>query len=153
MKQIILLIAFILTTLTLQAQWVTKVVNNGIDEPYRIAYCQDASKTAVLKLEKVDTSVAFYLSGGYHCDESSTVDIGLFIGTETKRYSFETFTSGDRRTVFIIDDIKAEELSEFLSDFKKATKLSIRINESHCTDDYYQFNMSGSTRALEFISK
>ena len=136
-----------------QAQWVSKTVNNGIDKPYRIAYCRALDETAALKLEKEDSSVAFYLTGGYHCDENSSVDIGLTIGSETKRYSFETWTSSDKRTVFILDDIESPENVEFLKDFQMSTKLSIRINESHCQNDYYSFIMTGSARALNFISK
>jgi hypothetical protein len=147
------LIFCLLLSFKSQAQWVSKTVNNGIDEPYRIAYCRSSDETASLKLEKVDSSVAFYLSGGYHCDGYSSVDIGLTIGSETKRYSFETWTSSDKRTVFILDDIRSVENVEFLKDFQRSTKLSIRINESHCENDYYSFIMTGSTRALNFISK
>lgn len=157
MKHILILITFIVTTLTSQAQWVTKVVNNGIDEPYRIAYCSNTTKTAVLKLEKTDSmEVAFYLTGGYHCDESTTADLGLTVGQTIKRYTFSVYTSEDKRTVFILDNIYYEDETigdEFFKDFKKCSKLSIRINESHCTDDYYQFNMTGSVNALQFISK
>lgn len=147
------LIFCLLLSFESQAQWVAKNVNNGIDDPYRIAYCKSQDKTAILKLEKVDSTVAFYLSGGYHCDESTTVDIGLTVGTEIKRYSFDVWVSSDKKTVFILDNIKAEENAEFLKDFQKSTKLSIRINESHCSDDYYSFLMTGSTNALNFISK
>jgi len=147
------LIFCLLLSFESQAQWVSKNVNNGIDDPYKIAYCKSQDKTAVLKLEKVDSAIAFYLSGGYHCDETTTVDIGLTVGTEIKKYSFEVWASDDRKTIFILDDIRSEENLEFLKDFQKSTKLSIRVNESHCTDDYYSFLMTGSTNALNFISK
>lgn len=151
--KLFLLIGFLIISLTSQAQWVNKLVDNSIDEPYRISYCYDIEKVAVLKLEKIDTMVAFYLSGGYHCDEYPTVDIGLTVNGQVKRYSFEANTSGDRRTVFMIDDLYDASMVEFLADFKKCSKLSMRINESHCQDDYYVFNMSGSTWALKYISQ
>ena len=40
-----------------------------------------------------------------------------------------------------------------LEHFKKASSLLMRIDETHCTDNYYEFNMSGSNKAVEFISK
>lgn len=153
MKHKLFLIVSFFFSLTLSAQWVAKTVNNGIDEPYKIAYCKSSDNSAVLKLEKVDTSVAFYLSGGYHCDESTTVDIGLTVNGEIRRYSFDVYVSDDKRAVFIIDDLKSPDNIEFLKHFRSASRLSIRINESHCHDDYYQFNMSGSTRAFDFISR
>jgi hypothetical protein len=152
MKTKFLLLVGLILSLNSKAQWVTKNVNNGIDEPYKIAYCRSTDNSGVLKLEKVDTAVAFYLSGGYHCDESTTVDIGLTIGSEIKRYSFFVYASSDRKTIFILDDIKAQDNADFLKDFQRCSKLSIRINESHCQDDYYSFIMTGSTKALQFIS-
>jgi hypothetical protein len=41
---------------------------------------------------------------------------------------------------------------EFIADFKNASKCSIRVNQSHCQNDYYTFNMSGSTAAYNFIT-
>lgn len=145
-----LLICLLMISISAQAQWTYKVVNNGIDEPYKIAYCKSQDNLAVIKLEKVDSAVAFYLSGGYHCDESTTVDIGLTIGNDIKRYSFYCYTSSDKKTVFILDDIKLE--TQFYNDFQRASKLSLRINESYCSDDYFSFNMTQSTKALQFIS-
>jgi hypothetical protein len=37
--------------------------------------------------------------------------------------------------------------------FLKASSVKLRFNESHCQSDYYEFKMSGSTAALNFVSK
>ena len=42
--------------------------------------------------------------------------------------------------------------SDALVDFLNATSVKLRVNESHCENNYYQFNMSGSTAAYKFIS-
>lgn len=151
-KSLVLSTLFLLP-LASSSQWVTKTIDNKIDLPYRIAYCGNASQTAFLKLEKVGDQVAFYLIGGYHCEEYPKVDIALVIGELTSRYTVSGSRSGDSKAVFFLDDILDSTNAVFLMEFKKCSKMVLRINESVCTDDYYEFNMSGSTRAVEFISK
>jgi len=137
------------------AQWVYKTINNSIDPSYKIAYDRSTDDSAVLKMEKTHEGLALYLSGGYHCDENTTVDIAMIVGKETFRYTFQAYKSSDSQTIFIIDDLLSEdlEIQTFLSNFKSCSKFLIRINESHCTDDYYEFLMTGSTKAVEFMTK
>jgi hypothetical protein len=40
-----------------------------------------------------------------------------------------------------------------LADFKAASAVKIRINESYCTTETYKFNMSGSKAAYDFMLK
>jgi hypothetical protein len=134
-------------------QWITKLVDNGIDEKYRISYCMASSKTSVLKLETVDSAISLYLTGSYYCDDYLTIDIGLAVNGETKRYSFESYKSSDSKTIFIIDNLLDLSNSDFLRDFKNSSQLNLRVNESHCEISYYKFNMSGSTNAIAFMSK
>jgi hypothetical protein len=138
-----------------KAQWVYKTVDNKIDPSYKIAYAPSTDKTALLKLEKTEDGLALYLDGGYHCDDNTTVDIALVVGKETFRYSFNAHKSNDSETVFFIDNLISEdlEIQLFLNNFKSCSKFLIRINESHCTDDYYEFLMTGSTKAVEFMTK
>ena len=151
-KSLVLSTLFLLP-LTSSSQWVTKTIDNKIDLPYRIAYCGNSSQTAFLKLERVDSQVAFYLSGGYHCDKYPKVDIALVIGELTSRYTIYGSKSENSSTVFFLDDILDSTNTVFLMEFKKCSKMIIRINESFCENDYYEFNMSGSTRAVDFMSK
>ena len=151
-KHLILLVTFSVAT-TSWSQWTVKSVDNKIDLPYKIAYCPDKSGSVFLKLERVDTSLAFYLTGGYHCDNYPTVEMGLTVKGQTKRYSVTGVKSDNFKTVFFLDDILAEANSEFLADFKSCSSMALRINESYCTPDYHTFNMSGSSKAIEDMSK
>lgn len=151
-KHLILLVFFSVAT-TSWSQWTVKSVDNKIDLPYKIAYCPDRSGSAYLKLERVDTSLSFYLTGGFHCDEYPTVEMGLTVNGQTKRYSVTGVKASNSKTVFFLDDLLSDDNSEFLADFKSCTSLAVRINESYCTSDYHTFNMSGSSKAVEIMSK
>lgn len=149
MKKTTLLLAILFTSIASFSQWTFKTVNNGLDEPYRIAYSK-SDNSAVLKLEKTSSGIAFYIQGGYHCDEYPSVDLAFNVAGEYKRYSLNAYTSSDREAVFLVDDLLS---SEMLEDFKKSSELTIRINETYCHSDLYKFGMSKSTSALDFISK
>ena len=151
MKKVLFSLLASSLSLPAYSQWVTKNVDNHIDDPYKIAYCSGTNQ-GLLKLENVGGELAFYVSGSYICEDYPVVDIGFVIGTESKKYSIKAYTSSDSHTVFIIDNLLDENNSEMLNDFKKCSSVVMRINESHCEDEYYTFNMSGSTRAVEFMS-
>lgn len=141
------------STLT-YSQWTVKSVNNGIDNPYTIAYCSSIEKNkAIVKLERVEDQVAFYIIGSYFCEDSPIVDIALIVNGESVKYQIIGSKSYDNTTIFLIDDLTIEDSSDFLSNFKKASKLVIRVNETYCSSELYNFNMSGSTRAYETMSK
>jgi len=151
MKYLIFLIFLSISQIS-YSQWVNKNVDNKIDEPYKITYCYSNNKTGVIKLENVGGKVGFYISGGYYCDDYPYIDMALNVNGETKIYTFSGIKSTDSHTLFIIDDILTE-YPDFLEHFKKSSSLLMRIDETHCTDNYYEFNISGSNKAVEFISK
>lgn len=153
MKKLILTIAIGMVALTSNAQWVTKSVNNGIDDPYRIAFCVDTRDKALLKLEESQGLIALYITGSYFCDDETTVDIAMTIGKDVNRYHFIAMRSQDHKTVFFVADILNDDFADFRKDFISASSLIIRVNESHCTSDIYKFIMTGSTKALEFMKK
>jgi hypothetical protein len=137
------------------SQWVYKNIDNKVDPPYKIAYSKSTDGSALLKIENVDGNLFLYIQGGYHCDDETTVDIALIVGKETFRYSFSASKSSDSASIFFMDNLlgEDEETKAFLANFKASSEFIIRTNESHCTDDYYKFLMSGSTKAVEFMSK
>jgi hypothetical protein len=145
-KNILTLGALILANVSL-AQWTNKNINNGFDEPYKICHTKENNK-AVLKLENVDGEVAFYLQGGYFCDDYLNVDISLMVNGIWKRYSVTGEKSTDSKAVFLINDLTN---SEMVIDFLNSTSIKLRVNETYCETEYYQFNMSGSTSAYNFI--
>jgi hypothetical protein len=100
--------------------------------------------------EKKVQEIAFYLSGGYHCDDEIPVDISFLIGNEYKTYNVQGIKSENSTVVFLVDDLMTDPMK---ADFLKASIVKLRFNESHCQSDYYEFKMTGSTAALNFVSK
>ena len=84
-------------------------------------------------------------------DDNPYVDIVFIVNGTFKRYNIQSHISSDNRSVFLVDDILTE--SEMLKDFKSCSSVKIRINESHCVNDYYEFRMDGSSSAINFMSK
>jgi len=123
LKTLTLTLVLLLSINNSYSQWVTKTVDNKLDAPYKISYCSDALDKAFIKLEVVGEQLSFYLGGSYFCDDMITVDVALL----------------------------ASEQAEFFKDFKACSSAVIRVNESHCTSDMFKFNMSGSTKAVNFM--
>jgi hypothetical protein len=92
----------------------------------------------------------FALRGSYFCDEICYVDFVLFVGGEKKIYQLKALKSSDSKYYYFQDEIWTDE---FILNFKSASKCSLRVNQEYCDDDYYEFNMSGSTSAYNFITK
>jgi hypothetical protein len=149
MKKIIISVASMMMLSVGYSQWSYKTVNNGFDDPYRIAYTAQ-NNGAILKLEKVGDEVSFYITGGYYCEENPIVNLVFVVdGKDVKFYS-ESHTSSDNETVFMMDNILTSNL---LDPFKNCTSIRIRVNESYCDTKTYTFNMKGSTAALNFIKE
>lgn len=149
MKNLILIIGTTLFTLNSFSQWIVKKIDNGFDTPYKIAYT-DGDETAFLKLENYK-GIAFYMGGVYVCDESVTVDISFLVNGEYQKYYIIGKVSENHKTLFMIDDLNSD--LEFLADFKAATSVKIRINDTTCDSEIYEFKMTGSTAAYDAISK
>ncbi len=147
-KKIIFTIFFMQFIFTSLSQWTYETVNNGFDDPYRIAYTKEVDG-AILKLENVDGKVFFYIQGSYTCEDYPLVEIICVVNGENKKYSFVSTTSEDRTVVFISDDL---ENSGMLADFKNASILKLRINETYCDSVIFNFNMYKSSSAFSFIN-
>ena len=152
-KTLIFTLLLMLSANKSYSQWVTKIVDNKLDAPYKISYCTEPLNKVFLKLEVVGEELSFYLGGSYFCDEMITVDIALVVNGEPKRYTIEGMKGSNSKVLFLIDDLLAVEQAEFFKDFKACSSAVIRVNESHCTSDMFKFNMSGSTNAVNFMLK
>jgi hypothetical protein len=148
MKKTVVLLSFISCSLSAFSQWTYETVNNGFDDPYRIAYTKEVNE-AILKLENVDGDIYFYLQGSYTCEEYPFVEVICVVNGENRKYSFSGITSDDKKVVFITSDL---ENSGMLDDFKNATTLKLRINETYCDTFTFSFNMSKSSSAYTFIN-
>ena len=147
MKKKILTIATLILANVSIAQWTNKSVNNGFDDPYRICYTAE-NNGAILKLENVDGEIAFYLQGGRFCDENPMVDVSFFVNGVWKKYNVQAVNSSQSNALFLLDDMS---IDNSILDFLNASSVKLRVNESYCDTEYYQFNMSGSTSAYKFI--
>jgi len=149
MKKLILAIATLTTTLTF-GQWTNRTVNNDFDPEYRIAYNRALDGT-LLKLEDDDGELAFYVQNTYTCSDQPIVDLVFIFADGTKEvYELQCVTSSDREAVFMSADLNKES---FMPAFKRAVKLKIRVNDSYCKTETFEFNMSGSTSAINFMTK
>jgi hypothetical protein len=148
MKKLLVLISVSLFSFSALSQWLVKKIDNGFDTPYKIAYTDDG-QSAFLKLENYK-GIAFYISGVYVCDESVTVDISFLVSGEYQKYTTTGNVSENHKAVFMVDDLNSD--AEFLADFKAASSVRIRINDTTCDSEIYEFKMTGSTAAYNAIS-
>lgn len=148
MKKTVFTIATLLVANLSIAQWSNKSVDNGFDEPYKICHTRK-NNGSILKLENVHGSVALYLQGGYFCDEVPYVELSFLVNNKWVKYSIIGFRGADGDAVFLSDYLQD---SEFFMSFLNCTSLRIRVNDDYpCVTEIYEFNMSGSTSAFNFI--
>lgn len=148
MKKLLVLISVSLFSFSALSQWVVRKIDNGFDTPYKIAYTEDG-QSEFLKLENYK-GIAFYIGGVYVCDESVTVDISFLVNGEYKKYNVTGRTSENRKTLFMVDDLNSDP--NLLADFKAASSVKIRVNDTTCDTEIYEFKMTGSTAAYNAIS-
>lgn len=152
MKKYILL-SLVLLSLNANSQWIAKTIKSDFDGSFKKAYTKDSGGGYLIMeapVEEDSTSPFFALSGSYFCDDSGDIDLVLYVGGEKKLYSLVATKSRDSRMYYFNESVWTDE---FISDFKNASKCLIRVNQDYCTNDYYEFNMSGSTQAYNFVIK
>lgn len=147
MKNLFLSVALMLMSFGANSQFVYKSVSSDFDGNYRIAYSQDAYGN-LLKLENVDGAVVLYITGSYFCDDYPNVDLLFVVNGQKIVYTLDAFKSNDSKTLFLLEDLGN---SNVLKNFFNGTKLKIRVNESSCDDDYFEFSLSNSTNAYNFM--
>lgn len=144
----LLLVLVLLCSVSAQAQWTYETVDNGFDEAYKIAYSKRVSG-AWLKLENVDDEIVMYIQGIYFCDDDDTeVDVSYKVNGVWEKYTGSGLVNSDQTTVFIEPNMLE---SKMLSDFKAATSVKIRVRQTYCEEQVYEFNMTGSTKALNYM--
>ena len=147
MKNLYLTIILFFSISVAHSQWSYETVDNGFDEPYRIAYTK-INNNCFLKLENVYGEISFYIQGDYFCDEEPLVEMSFLVGSQYHKFYAYGNTGDDNKVVFIMDDIAG---SNILADFKNCSLLKIRITDDICDDEIYTFNMSKSTSAYNYI--
>ena len=152
MKRTILTVATILITGLSMAQWNNNSVDNGLDNPYRICHTKK-NNGSILKLENAENSeneVLFYIQGTYFCSDFPYVEMSFFVNKKWVKYITTGFKNSHSDVILISENI---ELEPYFKDFLNSSYVKIRVNEEYCTTEIYEFNMSGSTSAFNFIKK
>jgi hypothetical protein len=148
MKQ--LFIALMTTSLCF-SQWTNKTINSDFDGTFKKSYTETNNRGFLAMEQGISSDMPLlYLCGSYFCDDSANIDLVFTVSGESKRYNLRASKSRDSKYYFFSDDIWTDE---FINDFKTASKCLIRVNQEYCQADYYSFNMSGSTSALNFLKR
>jgi hypothetical protein len=148
MKKLILS-ASLFFTLTAQAQWVVKKLENGFDAPTKIAYTEDGQRP-FLKLERFESAGVLIFKGVYFCGSPVFIELSFQVNGVYKQYGRICELNEAETTCFISWDIKNED---FFNDFKNCSSVKVRVTDSTCgeTGEIYTFKMNGSTAAINYI--
>lgn len=147
-KQIIMLLALV-SGLELSAQWEMKTVDNGFDEPFRVAYAESTTGKEFIKLYNSSISgyVGLLMYEGYMCSEKPGIEMSFLVNGKWEKYELlYGVTSEDKKLFYILTSVKSIE-----ADFRAASMLKIRVTDDHCGTEIYEFNMKGSAAALDFM--
>lgn len=148
MKKYIFLILMSLLSQS-KAQWTTKTVENGFDNPYRVAICHSSTGKEFIKMTKMsDGGVLLLLYTGYVCTENPTVEYTFKTVSGWEPFSNTGVTSTDKKKVYLSANL-AESI--MLPYFKNTSLFKIRLDDDYCGTTIYEFNMMGSSKAYEFI--
>ena len=158
MKKIKLLALLMCISTFTFGQWVYRTINSEFDGVFKKAYTNTNNRGFLLMevgestfVDSVEIKRPFLaLQGSYFCDETTIVDFVLVVNGVNKKYELLGSKSSDSRLYYFDESIWTDE---FTKDFKTASKCSIRVNQEHCTDDYYVFNFYSSKAAYNFITK
>jgi hypothetical protein len=148
MKKIFLALA-LMPTLCF-AQWTYKRVDNGLDDPYNIAYNQN-KQGSILKLENIEGEICFYLSNGYFCEDNPITEVAFKIGEQWSKFEFRSAKSTDNSALFLTFNLNGDPI--LTQAFKSASLVRIRVNDGICGSDIYDFSMGNSTNAFNFMLK
>lgn len=129
------------------AQWSYEIVDNGFDEPYKIAYTKKTDG-AFLKMENINGSIIFYIQGEYFCDTEAEVVLAFKTLGSYQRYNTIGTVSNDGNAIFLDPDLANSEANY---QFLHCDILRIKIVEGSCAEQIYEFNMTGSTRAFNYM--
>jgi len=131
------------------AQWKTRNVDNGLDDPYKICFNENLSGN-LLKLERVEGDVCLYLTSSYFCEDISYTEMSFKVGGEWKKFAVKSYKSQDNTTLFLHWSLNTD--AEMLGAFKSASLVRIRTNDGVCGSDIYDFSMVNSTSAYNFMT-
>jgi hypothetical protein len=154
----IVFVLLLTQTLQVNAQWISKKVDNGFDDPIYLALVRSTEDDNYLKLENYDDGfekgVVLFLGGEYYCSEESVfIELSFQVNGVNKKYSRTCLIQNSETPIAVISTDLLKE--DFLKDFKACTTMKIRITDYECESNsqvIYSYKMSGSTAALNFVN-
>jgi hypothetical protein len=150
MKKLVLSIGLALSFNNAYSQWIVKTIDNGFDEPTKIAYTEDGQRP-FFKMERFESAGVLMMGGVDFCESPVFIEMSFQVNGVNKKYGKVCNVNNDLTRAFITWDIKNED---FIADFKNATSVKVRITDTgECEDDtIYTFKMSGSTSAVNYVT-
>ena len=139
-------------------QWTYKTIHSEFDGSFKKAYTETNSGGYLIMEvgeptynDTIKINRPFLaLRGSYFCDDYAVIDFVLVVNGVNKKYELLGTKSNDSGMYYFDETIWSDE---FIKDFKRASKCSIRVNQDYCEDDYYYFVFSGSTASYNFITR
>lgn len=150
MKKLITLIIFALSALTSFAQntvWKYETVDNGFDGKFKIAHCENKAGDFVKLFGGQGGNIGMLLYTGYNCEDAPEIEMVLLVNGEWVKYELTGAKSEDSKKIYMFSDIRSAEET-----WKKASLMRIRHNDGHCGTQIYEFSMSGSSAAFDFMN-
>jgi hypothetical protein len=147
-----------LTILSHAQKWTYKSAGNEFDGAYKVAKVVGTggkfpyqSPTLIVNYFARDKSLNIYLTNaGYAgCDDKSIL---LKFDNDEKLYSMNTFSNSDNDVWFLDDSYNSDlTTTDLLQKLKAHSFLYIRV-ESGCGQADYKFSLSGSTKAIDYVT-
>lgn len=166
MKKTILLTAALLLTVVCNAQWKVILEDDGFDDRNYVASVISKDQEAKVNMVQIEKDVCLDIETPeiMYMKSYSKVEITFKIKGENKIYELGGFASTGSSLLILtiknggpsnVGEIFSEE---FLSDFKNATLMKIKITyavpykgSSYDSYEEYVFNMTGSTNAYKRV--
>ena len=82
-------------------------------------------------------AVSMDLVGSFFCESNPYVDILLTVGGVDKKYTFKGSTHNNKKGIQIKLNIMDDQ--QFILDFKKASYISIRVNDTECETEVFRY--------------
>ena len=164
MKKLLLLSLLLIPNLILSQSWVYNTSGNPIDGEFKYAYVEGKGgkfpyNDVKLFFNKVMKSRTYnlYISGaGYFIEDYSEVKVYFVFDDEEDIYISESVSiSNDNELIFLENFEVVKTGNIFFQDYiidklKKSNSLFIRVEDINGKNDY-KFNLSGSTKAINFV--
>ena len=146
-----LILSFIFISLNLNAQWENNSYD-GDDGEIKISECFSLnSKTNILTIQNLYDGIHFSLkSSNELCDfENIMVKIVFVFPSGEVGFNVDKpYTQGGIEEIILSENLENEK---YFENFKKCSSVIVEVLTADCGTKYYNFNMSKSSKSIEYI--